>query len=238
MLEEFGLTKTEEKVYLALFRLGLSPAAEIIKKTQLHRTTIYDVLSRLIEKGLTSYIIQNKIKYYSAVNPSKFSDIASEQKKEAEEKQKLAKEIINKLKSIKEEARVEPLAQIFIGNKGLKTIMNDIIETKEDFLEFGVEGKFEDALSIYTAHWAEQRRKKNIKAKIICTEGSQIPEWKMNEIRFVPKEYQSPASTLIYGDKVAIFIDEEPILIILIESKKLARSYKNYFHLLWKIAKP
>jgi len=238
MLEEFGLTRTEEKVYLALLRLGLSPAADIIKKTQLHRTTVYDVLYRLIEKGLASFIIQNKIKYYSTAKLSKFLDIASEEKKEAEEKQKLAKEIINKIKSIKEESKAKPLAQIFIGNKGLKTIMSDIIETKEDFVEFGVEGKFEDELPIYTAHWAEQRRKKNIKAKIICTEGSQAPKWEMNKIKFVPEEYQSPATTLIYGGKVAIFIQEEPILIILIESKKLAQSYKNYFNLLWKIAKP
>ena len=238
MLEEFGLTRTEEKVYLALFRLGLSPAADIIKKTQLHRTTVYDVLDRLIGKGLASFIIQNKIKYYSAVNPSKFLDIASEEKNKAEEKQKLARQIIDKIKSIKEETKTKLIAQIFIGNKGLKTIMSDIIETKKDFIEFGVEGKFEDTLPTYTGHWAEQRRKKNIKAKIICTEGSQAPEWKMNEIRFVPKEYQSPATTLIYGDKVAIFIQEEPILIILIESKKLAQSYRNYFNLLWKIAKP
>src|SRR4030042_6206450 len=146
MLEEFGLTKTEEKVYLALLRTGLSPAADIIKRTQLHRTTVYDVLGRLIEKGLVSYIIQNKIKYYSAVNPSKFLDMASEEKKQAEEKQELAKEVINKIKLIKTQAKVYPLAQIFIGTKGLKTVMNDIIETNKDFVEFGVERKFEDDL--------------------------------------------------------------------------------------------
>lgn len=237
MLERFGLTLTEEKVYLALLGIGLSAAADIIKKTQLHRTTVYDVLNRLIEKGLVSYVIQNKIKYYSAANPSKFLDIALEEEKRAKEKQKLAKEVIDKIKSIKEEAKVYPLAQIFVGTKGLKTVMNDIIETNKDFVEFGVEGKFRDVLPIYTEQWANQRRKKNIKAKIICTKGSQAPIWKMNEIKFVPREYQSPASTLVYGDKVAIFIQEEPILIILIESKKLVQSYKSYFNLLWKIAK-
>ena len=37
--------------------------------------------------------------------------------------------------------------------------------------------------------------------------------------------------------KLAIFIDEDPFLIITIESKKLSQTYKNYFQLLWKIAK-
>ncbi len=240
MLEKFGLTPTEEKVYLALLGIGLAPASDIIKKTQLHRTTVYDVLDRLIEKGLASYIIQNKVKNYSAVNPSKFSDIASEEKKQAEEKEKLAKEVIEKMKAIKQEAKANPIAQIFVGLKGTKTIMNDIIETREDFIEFGVEGKFEDKdnLKLYTYKWADQREKYKIHAKMICTEGTPAPTWYMNELRYVPKEYQSPAVTLVYGDKVAIFIHEEPVLIVLIESKRLAQSYKNYFSLLWKIAKP
>ena len=76
MLEEFGLTETEEKVYLSLVKLGESPASEIIKKTQLHRTTIYDVLERLIEKGLISFVTKNKIKYYLTASPSKFEDLA------------------------------------------------------------------------------------------------------------------------------------------------------------------
>jgi len=115
--------------------------------------------------------------------------------------------------------------------------MNDIIETSKNFIEFGVEEKFGDDLPLYTEHWANQRIKKNIQAKIICTKGFPAPKWKMNKIKFVPKEYQSPATTLIYGNKVAIFIQEEPILIILIESKKLTQSYTSYFNLLWKIAK-
>jgi len=240
MLEQFGITQTEEKVYLALLRTGKVPAADLIKKTQLHRTTVYDVLDRLIEKGLVSFIIQNKIKNYAPVNPSKFLDIASEEKKQAEEKEKLAKEIAEKMKAIKQEEKMCPIAQIFVGLAGIKTVMNDIIETKEDFIEFGVEWRFGDVkdLKLYTDKWADQREKYKIHAKMICTEGASTPVFHMNELKYVPKEYQSPATTMVYGDKIAIFLREEPLLIILIESKKLAQSYKNYFSLLWKLAKP
>jgi sugar-specific transcriptional regulator TrmB len=237
MLEEFGLTKTEEKVYFVLLHQGLSSASEIIKKTQLHRTTIYDVLDRLIEKGVASFVIQNKIKYYSAINPSKFLDIALEEKKKAEAKQELAKKIISEINFIKKEIKSKSTAQVFVGAKGQKTIMNDIIEEGKDFVEFGAGGKFEDELASYTKQWAEKRIAKNIRAKIIFTEGSSVPKWRMNQIKFIPKEHQSPAATIVYGDKVAIFIHEEPITIVLIESEKLSRSYKNYFNLLWKIAK-
>jgi HTH-type transcriptional regulator, sugar sensing transcriptional regulator len=237
MLEEFGLTITEEKVYLTLSQIGLSPASEIIKKTQLHRTTVYDVLDRLIEKGVVSFVLQNKIKYYSSINPSKFLDIALEEKNKAEVKQELAKKIISQINSIKKETKSNSTAEVFVGIKGQKTIMNDIIEEGKDFVEFGAEGRFVDDLSSYTQQWADKRVAKNIHAKIMLKEGSDAPRWKMNQIKFLPKEYQSPAATIIYADKVAIFIHEEPITIILIKSKKLSESYRNYFNLLWKTAK-
>jgi HTH-type transcriptional regulator, sugar sensing transcriptional regulator len=237
MLEEFGLTKTEEKVYLTLSQHGISPASELIKQTQLHRTTVYDVLDRLIEKGVVSFVIQNKIKYYTSISPSKFLDIALEEKKQAEAKQELAKKIISEINSIKQETKSNSTAQVFVGIKGQKTVMNDIIEEGKDFVEFGAEGKFEDDLSSYTQQWADKRIAKNIHAKIILKEGSSSPKWKMNQVKFVSREYQSPAATIVYGNKVAIFIHEEPMTIILIESKKLSESYRNYFNLLWKIAK-
>jgi sugar-specific transcriptional regulator TrmB len=237
MLEKFGLTQTEEKVYLALLSLGNSPAADVIKKIQLHRTTVYDVLERLISKGLVSYIIQNKIKSYSAANPSKFLDIALEEKKEAEEKQNLAKRIIEDINLIRQSTKTKSIAQIFVGSQGKKTIMQDIIDEGEDFIDFAGGGRFEDDLSLYTKQWANQRVKKNIKAKLIFPKGAKdVPIWKMNKIKFMEKEYQSPTATLVYGNKTAIFIHEEPELIILIESEQLAKSYKNYFNILWKIA--
>jgi len=237
MLEEFGLTKTEEKVYLCLLKLGLSQASKIIKKTQLHRTTIYDVLERLIEKGLVSSIIKDKVKHYSPINPSKLLDMANEEKDKAKEKINSAKEIIKELDYNKQASLNNPLAQIFTGQNGLKTIMDDILEQGEDFLEFGVEGKFQENIPEYTHQWANQRRKQKLKAKIIATQGSDPPIWKLNEVRFIPKEYQSPAATMIYKNKVAIFIQEEPLSIILIESPELSKSYRSYFEFLWKNAK-
>ena len=237
MLEEFGLTDTEEKIYLALLKLGESSASELIKKTNLHRTTVYDVLERLIGKGFVSYIIQNKVKSYSATNPSKFLDIATEEKTKAEKKQESAKKVIKEISLIKKSTKTKSIAQVFIGEKGQRTIMSDIIEVGEDFMILGSEGTVKETLPMYVEQWATARRKKKIKAKIIANKGTNPPVWKLNEIKFISKEYQSPTITIIYGNKVAIFIDEEPFLIIVIESKKLSQSYKSYFNLLWTVAK-
>jgi len=50
-------------------------------------------------------------------------------------------------------------------------------------------------------------------------------------------EVKSPATTTIYNDKVAIHILTDKPLIIIIKNKDIADGYRNYFEILWKIAK-
>ena len=57
------------------------------------------------------------------------------------------------------------------------------------------------------------------------------------EIRFLPKNYATPAATNIYGNKVAIINWTENPLAILINNKEIADSYRKYFEILWKSAK-
>ena len=138
---------------------------------------------------------------------------------------------------MKKEDKEKLIVHLFVGDKGFKTVMDDIINEGKDYFILGSEGKLSNTLPHYAEQWAEKRRKKRIKAKIIYVDRANAPKWKLNEIRYLPKEYASPTSTTIYGKKVLIFLDESPVSMILIESEKVAKSYKNYFNLLWKIAK-
>ncbi|MBU2442745.1 MAG: helix-turn-helix domain-containing protein, partial [Nanoarchaeota archaeon] len=63
ILEDLGLSEAEAKVYLALLETGSTLAGPIIKKTGLHRGTTYQILQRLIEKGLVSYVIKAGKRY-------------------------------------------------------------------------------------------------------------------------------------------------------------------------------
>src|SRR3989344_1182878 len=57
-----GLTEKESEVYLALIELGSSSAGQIIQKTGLHRAVVYDLLERLIEKGLVGNVFKGRHK--------------------------------------------------------------------------------------------------------------------------------------------------------------------------------
>ena len=67
ILEEVGLTPNESKVYLSLIELGSSSATQIIQKTGLHRAVVYDLLERLIEKGLVGHAIKGRKKFFDRI---------------------------------------------------------------------------------------------------------------------------------------------------------------------------
>ena len=99
-LEKLGLTKTEAKVYLSLLKLGSTKTGLLVRKTNLHRATVYDVLKRLIEKGLVSYIIKGKIKYFQVTEPEYFLDKIKEKENKLKEKEIFVKNLVKELKDI------------------------------------------------------------------------------------------------------------------------------------------
>jgi len=237
MLEEFGFTGSEEKVYLVLVGVGSCGASDLIKRTGLHRATVYDVLRRLIGKGFVSFIVRNDVKVYFASDSSKFLDVVLEERRESEKKEKKALGIMKKLKRKQNKFRSDSVARVFIGSEGKKFVMNDIVEVGKNFVVFGGEGRFVEDLKDYTEQWARRREERNIRAKIIVAKGSRAPVWKLNKIRVVGKEYVSPASTFVYGDKVAMFMNDDVESVVLIENVRLARSYLSYFGVLWRLGK-
>ncbi len=238
-LENLGLTKIEARVYLELLKLGSTKTGPLIKKTELHRATVYDILKRLLEKGLISYVVKEKTKYFQVANIENFFDSIETQKQKLKEKERLSKEIVKKLQLIKEQARNKESASIFQGKKGIITIFEDILNY-EEYFAFASKGKFKEILEDYFDQFQNKKKLKKIVVRILIDEGlrgSQYVKSIYGKVKFLPKEYNYPTATFVYGDNVAFFVFTEYPTAFLIESKELAGSFKSYFNLLWKIAK-
>ena len=69
ILAQLGLNNTEVKVYFALLKLDKSTVGPIVKESMIPDSKIYYILETLKEKGLVSYIIKNKVKYFQASDP-------------------------------------------------------------------------------------------------------------------------------------------------------------------------
>lgn len=229
ILKEIGLQDSEITIYLALLKLKDSTATQITQYTGLHRSNIYDIIEKLREKGLVSFVIKNNVKYFRASSPTKILDFIKE--KEAK-----IKNILPELIALGKEKEEDIKVEIYKGKEGIKTILNDIIKQGKDYIMFG-HLKFEEIMPIYIEQFVKLADKKKMNERAILEKGVKIIPLKRHQYKYISKEYLFPNATIVYGNKVAIVIWKEPYHITLIENKDVARSYKTHFDLLWKIAK-
>lgn len=228
-LKQAGLTENESRVYLALIDLGPALAGQISRKTGLHRRTIYDITEMLIKKGLIGYIVQNNKKLFQASNPNRLLEII-------QEKQNLLLPIVQELQQKFVKTKQKEQTNFYKGKEGLKTVFEDQLNAKE-ILILGASPRAYDILQFYFKWYDKKRKAKKIKSRIIATD-KKIKRIPLAEIKYLPQKYENPVAVNIYEDKTAIILwAAEPIAIV-IKNKELTKGYKNYFELMWKIAKP
>ncbi len=239
ILEDLGLTKKEVQVYLKLLELGSTPAGPLVKKLAMHRAQVYNLLDLLLDKGIISYVSKANIKHFEAHEPKRLLEFLETKKKQLTEKETKLKKLIPKLESKRNLTEYSQEGTIFQGKRGIKSILEDVLNQKTDFFVFGAEGKFKELFPWYFKHFHDKRAKLKIPLKIIFNEKlrEKRRSLPLSQIRFLPKDQINPATTLIYNNTVSIIIWENSPQAFVIKSKKVADSYKNFFKILWNQAK-
>jgi len=237
-LEKLGLTKNESLVYYALLNKGMSSITGLIKHTKLHKQIIYDNLERLISKGIVSYVIKANRRQFLAEDPNKLLNMIEEVKQELHKKELFAKKIMPELLDIKKNTSDPQTASIYQGKKGIKSILEKLLNTKQVFA-YGTEGRFSETFGPYFKNYANQVKKLKIDYRVILSEKVRKKRSNLTFIkkRFFSAELESPATTFVFGDNVAIVHWGELPFAVLIESKEIVKSYKTHFAMLWNIAK-
>ncbi|MCK4552998.1 helix-turn-helix domain-containing protein [Candidatus Pacearchaeota archaeon] len=247
ILEEIGLTPGEARVYLALLELGFSTVSPISKKARVSISKIYSVLEGLIRKGLVSSIVKNNVKHFNAANPERIIDFLEKKKKKIEQEENEVKKKLPELKSKLARAEKKSVAEVYEGVKGIKTFFEKmLLEVKEGDMiyVFGIPREVSVKYEGYFLHdWSKKRIQKKVKTKIIYNfdardVGKKRAKLKLTELRYFPKEIQTPAWINIYGNVVSMtyMIGDSPFCVV-IRDENIAKSHLAYFNFLWKLSK-
>ena len=246
-LKKIGLSSTEAKVYLALLESGPSLAGALAKKTKVNRSNIYDALQRLINKGFVSFVIKENRKYFEATDPEKLKILIQEKKTKILEEEKELNKILPTLKSKKKISAEKLQASIYRGKKGLKTLLEDILKSKKEFLNIAGTGRAAKILPYFFPNFDKRRIKSKIRYRAIYAnieEGRkrafQVNKQFLSKAKLLPKNIRNITTIIIYDDKVAIIpssktLMEDPV-ITLIHDKTTADSFRDYFEWLWKMS--
>jgi HTH-type transcriptional regulator, sugar sensing transcriptional regulator len=233
-LEKLNFSTNESKVYVLLIRLGPSLAGRIAKEARMDRSSTYNALKQLTERGIVSTVHENKRTIYVPTDPKKIIDYFKE-------KEEIANKIIPKLRQEFSMIKEKKTISLFQGFKGVKTVFQDILSSlnkNDEYFVLGSEGQFGNLMPYYAPLFRKQKIEKKITTKMLLREG-RVKERKSvhSQYRVVPSDVASPATINVYDDKVAIVIWGEKIETILIENADVSRTFKNYFDFMWKHAK-
>ncbi len=237
ILVEYGLSEKEAKVYTVLLSIKNSTVNNIAKKTGLIRTTTYDILKSLKEKGIVSFIVSNKIQYFQAAEPEKLIQIL-------EEKKEKMKSILPQLKELHLEVSNMPSIEVFEGKEGIKSVYEDILEEKKQIAAFSNTHFIFNVLPFFVPNFIKNRIKKRIFIRLLNEKTKESIELmkkkdkkELRETRFLPELKDVAITEYIYGEKVAILnTNPDDPFGILIRNKDFAKTQNLLFELLWKKA--
>jgi len=237
-----GFSKNEAKIYLALLELGRGTVSEITRKANLNRTTGYDVLNGLVNRGLANISGKEPKQEYIAESPEKIEILL---KREVEESEKNLKEIRNIIPELKSLHNVvgRPKVRFFEGEQGLIEVYEDTLTSHETIRAYATVDDMHRTLPNYFPEYYHRRAGKGIRIKAIIPkteigkERATHNKEEMRETALIPpdKYYFSPEIN-IYDDKVMIVSCREKLGII-IESAEIADAMKIIHDLAWAEAK-
>jgi len=231
-LKKFGLSDNESKIYILLLEEGPLVAGKISAKSSIHRRTVYDTINSLINYGLVNYSIKENKKLFDASDPQKLVQMIDNTKKEITNILPILKQKQNQVINVSE-------ARIYTGRKGIISILEDILRYNE-ILTFGSHGRSKEILGPYFELHHKKRRRNEIKSKFLLSErlrSSDILDSLFAEIRYLDKSYDSKIATIITEEKVLIIIWNDDPIGVVIESHDVCHAFRNYFNIIWNIAK-
>lgn len=229
VLENLGFSPNEIKVYLTLNDHGSTKAGKISKLAKIDRSSCYNSLKILTEKGLVSYVMIGKVKWFQAAGPRRLLDYLKEQESDVQE-------ILPELHMRHKAAKVEGQVRLFKGIKGIKSILLDIVRTGQNNYVFGSEGQLSDRIPEFAKQLGRLKRENNLKTKMLIRKGRKELDDKTTEYKYLPVE-ASTTVTNIYGRKIAILVWTDEPEGIIIENESAAKAYKSYFDFMWKHAR-
>lgn len=235
-LLKIGLTEGEAKVYLALSEVGSSTVGPIVKKSGVAYSNIYDILNRLIDKGIVSFIIKNKTKYFQAASPSNLVLYLDKKQEQIVQEKEALKKILPDLEKL-QEAKSKQEAEVFIGKKGLRTAYEKLCRNaskKDEILFFYIhdEKYAEESNLFYNSIIDLVSGTKN---RGICNADYE-KSWFAKKSKHLIMRFSNlplPGNIDIINDKILLVSWGESIFSVLIHSQSLADNLRNYFNEMW-----
>jgi len=247
-LKKIGLTDGEVKCYDALLELGETTRARLVKKSGVSASKIYDVISRLSEKGLVSSVKKQGRLHFSAADPARLQDYLEQKNVEIARERKLVAAMMPSLSARYEKTDEETDIEVFYGWEGLKTVflsLENSMSKGDESLVFGASvGKNPEQADMFFRQHQRRVEKRGYGVRIIFNDDMRARKeryqyyvrHKRHKIRFLHSH--TFTELYIYKKSVLFLMLLGKPIAINVKNLEVVDSFRKFFETMWKEAKP
>jgi sugar-specific transcriptional regulator TrmB len=238
-LQTIGLDDKEAKVYLANLQLGPSPIQAISKQSGIKRSTVYEVVKTLKDKGLLNATQRDKKKLFVAEEPNNLILYLKQ-------KEKVLQEILPDLEALKNINASRPAIRIFEGELGIEQIYEDMIKKPGEILAFAAPKGFISLtlLRFLQQSWEPRRIAQGVAMKRININNTgragnnykrRHKASELEEVYYLPVEhYPFSVGIYVYRSKVAfVSYQKQEMVGIVIRSPEINKTMKMMFEMFY-----
>lgn len=233
LLASLGLTEHQALVYEAALELGQANMQELSRKSGVKRTSIYNFIEELREKGFITETKKKKRRVYSAVHPGQLIEM---EKTRVVELQRLLPELL----AIYNKSDAKPRVTFYDGIEGTEEVYAAMLTDKQQIYTYeDLEYMKLGMRPIFYSTWPGERARRGIPLKAIVRDSVTAREFIKDNIKLLRQSKFIQSEPLrteinIWGDKVALmsFQRSSPFC-VLIEDKDIAATIRTAWTELW-----
>lgn len=242
-LLQLGLEEKEVGVYLASLELGPASIQKVTDKSGIKRSTVYEMMKKLKNKGLLSETTKGKRRLIIASEPDQF-------KQNIENQKAVLSQILPDLKALSNLGGIKPRITFYEGVAGLKEIYMLTLKAKSKTADWvsPIRSAIEMIGEDFLIEYINKRAKMGYWIRSIHITERQYPDYKyldpktfdatLRKVKFTPPGIDIPNMMALWDNKIAIMGSSKEGVGFVIESEEFAKSMKVFYELLWNISKP
>ncbi len=236
ILMQNGLNEKEVRVYLAVLEGGEIPVSQIAHKAHIKRTSVYDVLESLKERGIVSMIKRKGVHTVSALPPQNLID-------RFKRSASLAEGVLPQLIELAYSSPLKPRMRFYEGIGGLQEILREMSYSREQVVGFTDYALMPKALFTFIRkEVVPRRRERKTLIRLIAPRNARnIEVQKEDDIHYgehrlvdFPKQ-MNHIEILIYDYSKVGFLSftEKELFGAVLDSSAIHTTLRNIFELVW-----
>ncbi len=244
-LKMIGFTDGEAKAYFALLALGPTTIGPLIEKSGISASKAYNIVDKLVAKGLGSVAIVEGKKTFSPTTPKRILDYLEQQEQKLRNNKEKIEKIIPMLELKRETAQKQPVVETSRGRGGFESLFEEALENTQRGAKYSCVAGQRISFKLQQ-YWFEQSKKmadKNISQYVSYEHDTwhkkdpkthQRHKRKNYYPRVLDKKYSDLPSVITIGERTLITdVEDDEVFTLIVRNKNFTNAFEKLLQIVY-----